>query len=127
MNNSEEFRPGTIVKVKDAAERMRGAYLNDILAIVNDHVVRVSVMTEPYFWHRHPESDETFLVLEGQVGVEFEDHEIVLGAAEMVTVPQGAVHRTRPIGGRSVNLTVERRATTTERMDVAERNAAGNA
>jgi mannose-6-phosphate isomerase-like protein (cupin superfamily) len=127
MNSSEEFQPGTIVKVKDAVERMRGAYLNDILARVNDHVVRVSVMTELYFWHRHPESDETLVVLEGQVGVEFEDHEIVLRVAEMITVPQGVVHRTRPIGGRSVNLTVERGATTTERIDVAEGNAAGNA
>jgi hypothetical protein len=43
--NSQEFQPGTIVKVKDAVERMRGAYLNDILARVNDHVIRVSVMT----------------------------------------------------------------------------------
>src|SRR5450432_1916546 len=102
-------------------------YMSVVPNHARDHVIRVSVMTEPYFWHRHPESDETFLVLEGQVGVEFEDHEIVLGAAEMVTVPQGAIHRTRPIGGRSVNLTVERRATTTERVDVAGRNATGNA
>jgi mannose-6-phosphate isomerase-like protein (cupin superfamily) len=127
MNNSEELQPGSVVKVKDAVERMRGAYLNDILARVNDHVVRVSVMTEPYFWHRHPESDETFLVLEGQVGIEFEDHEIVLGVAEMITVPEGVVHRTRPIGGRSVNITIERRATTTERIEIADGNAAGNA
>jgi mannose-6-phosphate isomerase-like protein (cupin superfamily) len=127
MDNSEEVQPGLIVKVKDAVERMQGAYLNDILAKVNDHVVRVSVMTEPYFWHRHPESDETFLVLEGQLGVEFQDHDIVVGAAEMITVPRGVVHRTRPIGGRSVNLTIESRATTTERLDVAPGNAAENA
>jgi|SRR5580658_1010664 mannose-6-phosphate isomerase-like protein (cupin superfamily) len=127
MDASEEFQPGSIVKVKDAVERMQGTYLNDILASVNDHVVRVSVMTEPYFWHCHPESDETFLVLEGRLGVEFEDHEIVLGVSEMITVPKGAVHRTRPIGGRSVNLTVERRATTTERIDIADAGAARNA
>jgi mannose-6-phosphate isomerase-like protein (cupin superfamily) len=84
-------------------------------------------MTEPYFWHRHPESDETFLLLEGQVGIEFEDHEIVLGVAEMITVPQGVIHRTRPIGGRSVNITIERRATTTERIEIADGNAAAMA
>jgi mannose-6-phosphate isomerase-like protein (cupin superfamily) len=119
MNNNEESERLSIVRVRDAVEQMRGAYLNDILTMVNDHVVRVSVMTEPYFWHRHPESDETFLVLEGQIGIEFEDREIVLGVEEMITVPKGAVHRTRPIGGRSVNLTIERRATTTERIDIA--------
>jgi mannose-6-phosphate isomerase-like protein (cupin superfamily) len=119
MNNNEESERLSIVRVRDAVEQMRGAYLNDILTMVNDHVVRVSVMTEPYFWHRHPESDETFLVLEGQIGIEFEDREIVLGVEEMITVPKGAVHRTRPIGGRSVNLPIERRATTTERIDIA--------
>jgi mannose-6-phosphate isomerase-like protein (cupin superfamily) len=127
MDNRKEFQPGSIVKVMDAVEQMQGAYLNEILARVNDHVVRVSVMTEPYFWHRHPESDETFVVLEGQLGIEFEDHEIVLGAAEMITVPRGIAHRTRPIGRRSVNLTVERRATTTERIHLAGENAPGNA
>ncbi len=65
MNNDERAQRVSIVRIKDALERPRGAYLNEILATVNDHVVRVSVMTEPYFWHRHPESDETFLVLEG--------------------------------------------------------------
>jgi hypothetical protein len=36
------------------------AYKNVAVAEVNDHVVRMGVMTEPYFWHLHPESDESF-------------------------------------------------------------------
>ena len=119
MSNGQESQRVSVIRLKDAVERMSGAYLNDILTTVNDHVVRVSVMSEPYFWHRHPESDETFLVLEGQLGIEFEDREIVLGVEEMITVPKGVAHRTRPIGGRSVNLTIEHRATTTEKIDVA--------
>ncbi len=119
MSNGQESQRVSVIRLKDAVERMSGAYLNDILTTVNDHVVRVSVMTEPYFWHQHPESDETFLVLEGQLGIEFEDREIVLGVEEMITVPKGVAHRTRPIGGRSVNLTIEHRATTTEKIDVA--------
>ncbi len=119
MSNGQESQRVSVIRLKDAVERMSGAYLNDILTMVNDHVVRVSVMTEPYFWHQHPESDETFLVLEGQLGIEFEDREIVLGVEEMITVPKGVAHRTRPIGGRSVNLTIEHRATTTEKIDVA--------
>ncbi len=38
---------------------------NHVLTAVNDHVVRISTMTQPYFWHRHADSDETFLVVEG--------------------------------------------------------------
>jgi hypothetical protein len=37
-------------------------YDNHPIANVNDHVVRISTMTEPYHWHFHPNSDETFLV-----------------------------------------------------------------
>jgi hypothetical protein len=34
-------------------------------AFVNDHVVRVSVLTESFFWHFHPNSDESFWAVEG--------------------------------------------------------------
>ena len=118
MNHSEEIQPGCIINIKATLESVIGAYRNDILTRVNDHVVRVSVMTEPYFWHFHPESDETFIVIEGQVGIEFEDREVVIDKGEIITVLRGVVHRTRPIGGRSVNLTVEREGATTERVDV---------
>ena len=38
-------------------------YDNHALANVNDHVVRISVMTQPYHRHFHPNSDETFRVV----------------------------------------------------------------
>ena len=84
-----------------------GEYENHVLANVNDHVVRISVMTQPYHWHLHPNSDETFLVIEGGLIVEFEHGELQLGPGQMTTVPRGVRHRTRPSGHRSVNLTFE--------------------
>ena len=35
-------------------------YRNVSLATVNDHEIRMSVMTSQFRWHRHPDSDETF-------------------------------------------------------------------
>jgi mannose-6-phosphate isomerase-like protein (cupin superfamily) len=118
VNNSKESQPRSIINIKATVESVSGPYLNDVLTRLNDHVVRVSVMSEPYFWHCHPESDETFIVIEGQLGIEFEDQEVVLRTGELITVPRGVAHRTHPIGGRSVNLTVEREAATTEIIDV---------
>lgn len=83
-------------------------YWNEALASVNDHEVRMSVMTSAFGWHTHPDSDETFLVLDGAVVITFEDGEVVVGPGEMLTVPRGVRHRTRPAGDRSVNLTFER-------------------
>jgi len=36
-------------------------YDNHPIAVVNDHEVRISTMTEAYHWHCHPDSDECFL------------------------------------------------------------------
>ena len=86
------------------------------LALVNDHVVRVSVMTEPYFWHFHPNSDETFLVLEGSVFIDLEDKTIELFPSQLFTIPKNVIHRTRPGGTRSVNLTFESQDLTTAKV-----------
>jgi mannose-6-phosphate isomerase-like protein (cupin superfamily) len=73
----------------------------------NDHVVRISTMTEAYPWHFHPNSDETFLVLEGQLVIDFQNGSRELVPGQLLTVPSGVRHRTRPVGERSVNLTFE--------------------
>jgi mannose-6-phosphate isomerase-like protein (cupin superfamily) len=91
-----------------ASESLSGAsYDNHPIATVNDHVVRISVMTQPYPWHLHPNSDETFLVIQGRLNIEFEDGTLVLGPGQMATVPRGLRHRTSPVGALSVNLTFE--------------------
>lgn len=84
-------------------------YRNVSLTTVNDHEIRMSVMTEQFRWHSHPDSDETFLTVDGALVIEFADGEVVLHPGEFVTVPAGTLHRTRPLGERSVNLTFERK------------------
>lgn len=82
-------------------------YDNHAVANVNDHVVRISRMTQPYYWHSHPNSDETFLAVEGGLVIEFENGEIQLAPGQMVTVSRGVRHRTRPLDASSLNLTFE--------------------
>jgi mannose-6-phosphate isomerase-like protein (cupin superfamily) len=89
------------------------AYENVSLGEVNDHEIRMSVMTEQFRWHQHPNSDETFFGVDGELVIEFRDREVVVKAGQFVTVPAGTLHRTRPAGERSVNLTFERRGANT--------------
>jgi mannose-6-phosphate isomerase-like protein (cupin superfamily) len=97
-------------------------YDNHAIAYVNDHVVRISTMTETYDWHSHPNSDETFLVVEGGLQIEFEQGELHLAPGQMTTVPRGVRHRTRPLGSRSVNLTFEAANAETKLSDVRLNN-----
>jgi mannose-6-phosphate isomerase-like protein (cupin superfamily) len=91
-------------------------YDNHPIAKINDHEVRVSIMTEEYQWHCHPDSDESFLALEGGIFIDFDDRTVELLPGNMLTVERGVRHRTRPIGERSVNLTFERAGTRTEML-----------
>ena len=99
------------------SKRITETYHNESLARVNDHEIRMSVMTEQFRWHRHPDSDETFYGIDGELVIEFEDREVVLGPGQMITVPAGTLHRTRPKNRRSVNLTFERVNAPTEFVD----------
>jgi mannose-6-phosphate isomerase-like protein (cupin superfamily) len=94
-------------------------YWNDRLVSANDHEIRLSVMTSAFGWHRHPDSDEVFLCIDGSMVVEFEHGEIVLGPGQMISVPRGVLHRTRPSGARSVNITFERAGAETIFEDAA--------
>jgi len=106
---------------RSVVSEVRQGYLNQILTTVNDHAVHISVMDGPYFWHVHPESDETFIMLEGILIIDFDDGPVELHPGQILTVPARTRHRTRPAGARSVNLTVENANATTMRCDAPSR------
>jgi mannose-6-phosphate isomerase-like protein (cupin superfamily) len=111
MQNSS-FEVISLATESETAE----SYKNHPIARVNDHEVRISVMTEAYHWHCHPDSDESFLALEGGLFIDFDDRTVKLMPGHMITVKRGVRHRTRPMGKRSVNLTFERAGAQTEAL-----------
>ena len=111
MSNIDE------IDIRKLTDPVQNGYYNEAITAVNDHVIRVSVMTSGYPWHLHPNSDETFIVLEGTLILETQDEVLHLDPNRIATVPANTVHRTRPAGARSVNLTVERANTETILVD----------
>ena len=106
--NAEKTRATAVVDPLALSRQVTEAYRNTSLGEVNDHEIRMSVMTGQFRWHRHPDSDETFFGVDGELIIEFRDREVIVGPGQLVTVPAGMAHRTRPAGERSVNLTFER-------------------
>ncbi|PLT29078.1 cupin domain-containing protein [Peribacillus deserti] len=85
-------------------------YKNFIVSEVNDHVLRAAVIDGEFHWHHH-ETDELFIVLEGELHIDFDHKETVsLKPGEVYTVPAGVKHRTRS-DGRTVNLCFEKNDT----------------
>jgi len=107
MENRAHAAPQTVDPLQ-ISRCIHEAYHNQRIEAVNDHEIRLSVMTEAFPWHRHPDSDETFFCIDGELVIEFTDRAVALHAGEFLTVPKGVRHRTRPGGDRSVNLTFEK-------------------
>jgi mannose-6-phosphate isomerase-like protein (cupin superfamily) len=99
----------TLVDALALSRLVHDDYSNVSLGNVNDHEIRMSVMTAQFRWHHHPTSDETFFGIDGELVIEFEDREVRVHSGQFVTVPAGVLHRTRPAGSRTVNLTFEKK------------------
>lgn len=65
-----------------------------IVARMNSYEFKVVKFKGVFVWHRHPDTDETFLVLDGSMQIEFRNGAVGLGRGEMVVVPKGVEHRT---------------------------------
>lgn len=64
-----------------------------IVARYNDNEVRLVKTEGEWVWHKHDETDELFLILEGEFDMEFRDRTIVVRPGELLIVPRGVEHR----------------------------------
>jgi len=71
-------------------------WFNQTLTSVNGSVVRIGVIEGDFHWHKHDDTDEFFLVLEGRLLIDLEGRETVtLEPHQAYTVPRAVMHRTR--------------------------------
>ena len=66
-----------------------------VIAQMNDYQFKLARVQGEFVWHSHAETDETFLVVEGQLVIEFRDGSVALNAGEMFVIPKGKEHRPR--------------------------------
>lgn len=73
-----------------------------VIAEMNDYQFKL-VKLEGYFvWHDHKDTDEAFLVVEGEMRIDFRNGAVRIGAGEMFVVPKGVEHK--PYAEREVML-----------------------
>ena len=66
-----------------------------IIAQMNDYQFKLVRLQGEFVWHEHTDTDETFIVLEGSLVIDFKEGSVTLNAGEMVVVPKGCLHRPR--------------------------------
>ena len=74
------------------------------LVSVNDYDVKVVKVQGEFTWHSHPDTDELFLVVSGQLVIQLRDGDVSLGPGDVYVVPRGVEHCPRADGEVSALL-----------------------
>jgi mannose-6-phosphate isomerase-like protein (cupin superfamily) len=73
-----------------------------VVAELNDYQFKVVRIEGDFIWHDHPETDEAFIVLDGELRIDFRDGSVLLGPGELFVVPRGVEHK--PFAAGEVKL-----------------------
>src|SRR5260370_25045229 len=64
-----------------------------VIAEMNDYQFKVVKLQGDFIWHDHKNTDETFIVLEGVLRIDFRDGAVHASAGESLILPQGVEHK----------------------------------
>ena len=64
-----------------------------VIAEMNDYQFKLVKIKGEFVKHKHSDTDEVFIVLEGKMSIEFKTETIEIKNGEMIVVPKGVVHK----------------------------------
>jgi mannose-6-phosphate isomerase-like protein (cupin superfamily) len=73
-----------------------------VIAEMNDYQFKIARLEGDFIWHTHADTDETFIVLDGVLRIDFRDGAVMIGPGEMYVVKKGVEHK--PSAEREVKL-----------------------
>ena len=112
------------VNLQDKLAKFSEHWSPKIVAQMNDYDFKVVKVQGEFVWHAHPETDEVFIVLKGQLRIAFRDGSIVLNEGEMFVVPKGLKHK--PIAEHECHILLVEPAGTVNTGDVVNERTAAN-
>ena len=70
-----------------------GDYSVRLVAKMNNYDFKIVKFKGDFIWHNHPETDETFIIMEGTLVMNFRDRKVEVHAGEMIVIPKGVEHK----------------------------------
>ncbi len=83
----------TPVNLEEKLSKFSEHWSPKIIAQMNDYHFKVVKFRGDFVWHQHQDTDEVFVVLEGQMSIRFRDGKVDLAAGELFVVPKGLEHK----------------------------------
>lgn len=83
----------TAINLADKLTQFTDQWSPKIIAEMNGNHFKLAKLEGDFVWHSHPETDEAFVVLEGELRIDFRDGAVTLNRGEMLVVPKGVEHK----------------------------------
>jgi Mannose-6-phosphate isomerase len=83
----------TAINFADKFSRFTEQWQPKIIAQMNDYQFKLVRVAGEFVWHSHADTDEVFIVLDGDVRIDFRDGAVTLHPGEMFVVPKGVEHK----------------------------------
>lgn len=90
------------INFADKLARIHDHWKPRVMAEMNDYQFKIVKILGDFLWHDHPETDETFIVLDGELRIDMRDGSVTVRAGEMFVVPRGVEHK--PHAEREVKM-----------------------
>jgi len=82
-----------VINFADKFARIEEFHAYRLVAQMNDYHFKLVRMKREFIWHSHPETDEVFIVIDGQLQIELRDETLSLSKGEMAVIPRGVEHK----------------------------------
>ena len=80
------------INLKEKLSKFSDHWSPKIIAEMNDYQFKLVKIKGDFVWHNHADTDETFIIVEGKMKIEFENETVELNEGEMYVVPKGVEH-----------------------------------
>ena len=81
------------INLKSKFNKFNDLWSPKVIAEMNDYQFKLVKIKNDFVWHKHDDTDEVFIVVEGKIHIEFEDKTIEINEGEMIVVPKGTKHK----------------------------------
>ena len=81
------------INLKSKFKEFNESWSPKVIAEMNDYQFKLVKIKDEFVWHKHKDTDEVFIVIDGKINIEFEDQIVELNAGEMIVVPKGKKHK----------------------------------
>ena len=82
------------INLAEKLSRFSEHWTPKIVAQMNDYHFKLVKFQGEFVWHRHADTDEVFIVLDGAMTIHSQDRDVTVAAGEMFVIPKGLEHKT---------------------------------